>query len=85
MMRWNAGAAQWEPVKVRHTVTFTGATEVSVTGATHGLGTADLVVVCYDAGTPPQPVEPDGWTVDPDTFDVVIRFTNAQDGRCVLR
>jgi hypothetical protein len=85
MMRYNASAARWEPVKVRHTVTFAAQTEITVTGATHGLGTADLTVTCYDDAHPPHVVEGDGWTINPSTFDVVIRFGAPQTGKCVLR
>ncbi|MGE5571092.1 MAG: hypothetical protein ACM3S5_18815 [Rhodospirillales bacterium] len=85
MMRYNAGAGKWEPAKVRHTVTFTEATTVTVLGSEHQLGTTDLTVVCYDASTPPNIVEGDGWVSDPVTFDVTIKFAVPQSGRCVLR
>jgi len=85
LMRWNATAGQWEPAKVRHTVTFTEATTVTVLGSEHQLGTTDLTVTCYDASTPPNVVEPGGWTVDPSTYNVSIQFAVPQSGKCVLR
>jgi hypothetical protein len=85
MMRWSAAAGRWEPVKVRHTVTFSEATVVTVLGTEHQLGTADLTITCYDAATPPNVVEAGGWTIDPSTYDVTITFAVAFSGRCVLR
>jgi hypothetical protein len=70
---------------IRYTASFSSQTTVTVTGATHGLGTADLAVTCYDTADPPHVVEGDGWTVNATTFDVVINFTNSQSGKCVLR
>jgi hypothetical protein len=85
LMRWNAAASQWEPATVRHAVAFSAQTEISVPGETHGLGTADLTITCYDDAATPHVVEGDGWSIDPATFDVTIRFSTPQSGRCVLR
>ncbi len=83
MLRWNATTSMWEPVKVRHSVTFAGATTVTVQGADHQLGTGDLVVTCYDAAA--AVVEPGSVAIHPTTFDVTIQFAVAQDGKCVIR
>jgi len=85
MMRWSASAGQWQPVAVRYTANFTGQTSITVLGATHNLGTADLTVSCYSADTPPVNLEPNGWVSDPTTFDVTVYFPAAWSGRCVLR
>lgn len=85
VMRWNAAAAQWEPIKIRYTVSLTGATSVTIPGSTHQLGTQDITVTCFDNSSTPQPVEPDRWIVDAGTFDVTINFSMPQTGRCVLR
>jgi hypothetical protein len=84
MMRWNAGAGQWQPVRVRYTKTFTGLTTVVIPGSEHQLATADLTVTCFDAATN-QKYGFDTLTIDPVTFDVTITHAVPQDGRCVLR
>ncbi len=84
MMKFTGG--QWVPIQVRYSVSFTEQTSVQVPGSTHQLATTDLTVTCY--GTDAEPayiVEPDGWVVDPTTFDVTINFAVPQTGRCVLR
>lgn len=65
-------------------VSFSNQTLVRVTGATHGMTSADLVVNCYDAGTPVVYVEADTVSIDPVSFDVTIRFASPQSGRCVI-
>jgi hypothetical protein len=83
MMQWSG--AQWQPVVVRYGFSFSAQTTVTVPGATHNMGTADLLVTCYDTSTPPQIVEPDSIQINPTAFDVTINFTIPQSGRCVLR
>ena len=85
MMRWNAGAGQWQPAQVRYAVSFTSQTTVTVLGTTHHLGTADITVSCITADTPPLNVLPDSWVADSVTFDLTITFATPQSGRCVLR
>ena len=68
-----------------YTATFTGQTAVTVLGTTHGLGTANLTVQCWDAGTPANEVEADTITVDPGSYDVTVNFVAAQSGKCVVR
>ena len=68
-----------------YTASFTAQTTVTIAGATHGLGSANLTVQCFDAGTPSQVVEADTITVAPGSFDVVVSFVIPQDGKCVVR
>jgi len=85
LLRWNAAAGQWQPAQLRYTAVFSDALTVSVPGSIHRLGTEDITVTCFDTATPPNLVEPDGWSVDPATYDITINFTGTQTGRCVLR
>src|SRR4030095_3963921 len=62
---------------------FTNTLGVTIPGATHGLGTADLLVQCYDAQTPRHPLTA-AWSVDATTYDVVVSFQQMQTGRVVL-
>jgi len=64
--------------------TFTGQTEVWIPAAIHGLGSANLMVDCYDDAAPARRVEPDSVTVDPETRDVRVTFAVPQNGRCVI-
>jgi hypothetical protein len=66
------------------TVTFQGQTTVNVPGSVHQLGTAALLIGCYDAGTPALQVQPNSVSKHPTTFDVGITFTTPQDGSCVI-
>jgi hypothetical protein len=63
---------------------FTSQAVVSVPGATHGLGTSNLLVQCYDNGTPANLVEPSQISVDPNSFNVTVTFATAETGSCVL-
>ena len=67
-----------------YTAFFTSATVVSVPGATHNLGTANLIVQCYDNASPSNLVEASQISIDPTTFTVTITFAAAETGRCVL-
>jgi hypothetical protein len=64
--------------------TFISQTSVAISGATHNLGSADLEVACYDAGTIRRRIEPDTMTVDPATNNLVVTFFAPQSGRCVV-
>jgi hypothetical protein len=66
------------------TMSFTNVTNLSIPGAMHCLGTAELVVQVYDLTITPLP--PPQWvmTIDPVTFDVLITFHQAVTGRAVL-
>jgi hypothetical protein len=63
---------------------FTAQTSVTVPGVTHGLGTANLLVQCYDNATPANLVEPSLITIDPNSFNVTVVFATAETGRCVI-
>jgi hypothetical protein len=67
-----------------YSTSFSAQKTVLVGGATHGLGTSNVVVECYDNGTPARKIEADTITVDPDSLDVQIVFASPQDGRCVI-
>jgi len=68
----------------RFATAFTLQTSLAITAATHNLGTGDLTVTCYDAGSPKTRIEPDRVQVDP-ANNVTITFFTAQTGRCILQ
>jgi hypothetical protein len=70
--------------KVKHVAAFTDETIVTVAGAIHGLGTTDLLIQCWDGGTPRQLLPIIDATVDTDDFDVVLTFSTDQTGRCIF-
>jgi hypothetical protein len=72
------------PLYSRYAVAFTSQTSVTITNAVHNLGTGDLSVTCYDAGSPKTRVEPDRIQIDT-ANNVTITFFAAQSGRCVLQ
>jgi hypothetical protein len=63
---------------------FTGQTTVTIAGASHGLGTSNLVVRVYDAAAIPAQVRPSSVSVDIATYDVVVIFGQPQSGTIVL-
>jgi hypothetical protein len=63
---------------------FISASTVTVLGTAHKLGTANLVVECYDNDTPSNRVEPDSVRVNPSTYDVTVTFAVPQTGRLVI-
>jgi hypothetical protein len=95
---WNNSAQDWEPGTVsggsggggssgtsNFAKSFAAATSVAITGSQHGLNTANLIVSCYDnTVTPMVRVEPDSVTVNASTYDVAIKFSQAQTGVCVV-
>ena len=68
----------------RFATAFTAQTSVAITAATHNLGTGDLRVTCYDAGSPKTRIEPDRVQIDA-ANNVTITFFTAQSGRCILQ
>lgn len=70
--------------KVKHVEAFTDETGVTVAGVTHGLGTVDMLIQCWDGSAPRQLIPIVDATVDTDDFDVVLTFSTAQTGRCVF-
>lgn len=67
----------------KYTTSFTGTT-LTIPGATHGLGTASLVVQVYDNATPRALVIPGSVTVHPSTFAVVLTFAESGTYNIVL-
>jgi hypothetical protein len=77
---------QWNTLVTvsNYVATIAGQTVVTINGTTHGLGTANLNVECYDGASPSARVEPDRIVVDPVTFNVSIYFASAQTGSCAI-
>jgi hypothetical protein len=90
VLRWSDSLSQWQPYpvtapgSVNYGQSFTSQTTVTIPGAAHGLGTASLLVACYDAATPAAALAPSSVTVHPTTYDVTIMFASAESGRCVV-
>ncbi|MGE5647628.1 MAG: hypothetical protein ACM336_17765 [Acidobacteriota bacterium] len=90
VLRWSGAASQWQPFPSvlsggsNYSQAFSGATSVTIAGTAHGLGTANVIVDCYDAATPAARLEPASVTVHPATFDVTVTFSSARSGRCVV-
>ena len=78
------GSASGPGGTANHATVFTAQTSVTIAGGSHQMGTANLIVECYDDATPARGIEPDSVTVDPTTFDVTVAFTQPQSGRCVV-
>jgi hypothetical protein len=78
--------SQWNTLATatNYVATFTSQTSVLVLGSSHKLGTANLVVDCYDSSSPAQRVEPDKVQIDPSTFNVTMSFAASQTGKCVI-
>jgi hypothetical protein len=63
---------------------FIATTLVTILGTEHLMNTSNLVVTCYDQGTPARRIEPDAVTVDPVLYNVTVTFAQPQAGRCVV-
>ena len=72
------------PAHANYVKPFTGQTTVTTAGSAHQLGTANLIVACYDNSTPANMIEPSTISVDATSFDVTVRFPVAQSGSCVI-
>jgi hypothetical protein len=88
---WNSSSSQWQPQNVAaggsggaFSSSFTSQTTVVITGAMHQLGTANVLVGCYDTSVPAMRIQPNTVSVHPTRFDVTITFSVAQSGRCVV-
>ncbi|MDQ6706195.1 MAG: hypothetical protein M3Z85_09520 [Acidobacteriota bacterium] len=93
VLRFNNTTSVWEPgtpaasggaAIPNYAKPFNAAATVTMLGAEHGLGTANLVVSCYDNATPASAIEADSVKVHPATFDVTVTFAQAQSGKCVV-
>lgn len=86
LLSWSSANGSWTPTTVQVPpnagFAFTNATTVSIPGNVHNLNTANLIVSCYDNAVPANVIEPGQVTVDPNTFNVTIKFAAAQSGRC---
>src|SRR5450432_2085839 len=92
---WNSSSSQWQPQNVAagdtgggvggaYSSSFTSQTTVIIPGSMHQLGTANLLVGCYDTSVPAVRVQPNTVSVHPALFDVTITFAVSQSGRCVV-
>lgn len=64
---------------------FVATSTVTVLGTTHNLGSADLLFQVYDTtGARWAALDPGSFTIDPDTFDVVVTFSFPLTGVLVL-
>ena len=63
---------------------FSSVTSVTMTGAEHGMGSANLLIACYDTATPRNNIEPGNITIDPTSYDVVVSFSSSSSGNCVV-
>jgi len=70
--------------KSNYSASFLSQTTVTIPGATHQMGTASLIVECYDNATPANHVEPSAITVNPSSYDVIVVFGQSRSGRCVI-
>lgn len=72
------------PASARYAAVFTAQTLVTIPANVHNLGTANLAVTCYDAGSPKARVEPDRVQID-SSNNVTITFFSAQSGSCIVQ
>jgi len=87
VLRWNSSLSRWEPSPGgvgNYGYSFTSQTQVTVTGATHGLNSPQLVVACYNDATPAAMIAPASLTIHPVSYNVVVTFATAQSGTCVI-
>jgi hypothetical protein len=90
VLTWNVATNRWEPQALpdsssgTYSSSFVSQTTVSIPGTLHQLGTANLLVGCYDASVPNMRVQSNTVSVNPSTYDVTVTFSTAQSGRCVL-
>ncbi|MBK5294518.1 MAG: hypothetical protein JJE04_22915 [Acidobacteriia bacterium] len=87
VLRWNSSLSFWEPSPAgtgNYGYSFTGQTQVTIPGATHGLNSAQLVVACYDNATPAAVLTPASLTIHAVSYDVQVGFATVQSGTCVI-
>jgi hypothetical protein len=90
VLRWSDSAGQWQPFPVamaggaNYSQAFTAQATVTIPGSAHGLGTASLLVDCYDDSMPAARLTPVSVTVHPATYDIAIAFGSPRSGRCVV-
>ncbi len=90
VLRWNGPLGQWQPYPVsvpggvNYSQAFTNESVVTIAGSAHGLGTASLIVACYDDATPAAALTPASVSVHPSTYDATVTFASATSGHCVV-
>src|SRR5262249_13560850 len=95
VLTWNNSTGQWEPKNSAgggggsggpgsYSGSFVSQTSVTFLGSAHLLGTANLVVACYDTSSPNVRVQPNSVTLNTTSYDVGVTFATPQSGRCVL-
>ncbi len=87
VLKWSAARNDWEPAASQagnSAYAFASQVAITIPGSTHPFGTANLIVDCYDGGTPPKHVEPDSIQINQTTYDVAITFSAPQTGYCVV-
>jgi hypothetical protein len=90
VLEWSGALGLWQPAVAvalggaNFSQSFTSQTTVLIPGSVHNLGTANLIVDCYNSAAPAQMIEANSITVDPSTFNVTVTFANPQSGRCVI-
>lgn len=63
---------------------FTNTTMVTVPGTQHGLDSSEILWRVWDSNNPRNAIEPNTFTVDPITFNVIMTFAAPQSGTLVL-
>jgi hypothetical protein len=63
---------------------FSNQSSVTILGATHQLGTANIVVAVYDNNVPANQIQANNISVNFTTYDVVVSFFTNQSGTVVL-
>ena len=90
VLTWNMNSNRWEPQPLpgplngSYSSSFVLQSSVTIPGAIHQLGTANLEVGCFDNSTPNMRVQPNTIGVDTTSYDVTITFSVPQTGRCVV-
>jgi hypothetical protein len=79
-----SGAISLAAPSPQYTTTFTSQTTVTIPGATHLLGTADLLVRVFTTAGTLNVLSAGSITVAAGTFDVVVTFATAESGTLIL-
>ncbi len=82
---WTLQAESILPGSVANFVlSFTNQTTLSIPAAMHGFSSPNILVTCFDNGTPATLISPSVVTVHLTTFTVGVTFPGSRSGRCVL-
>lgn len=73
------------PAGSKYAAAFTSQTSITITGATHGLGTCDVWVSVFDTSSPTRRVDPDAVTCNATSKDIVLTFAVSQSGRYTIQ